>query len=153
MGDLARCSKLHAGQNIDIFSGKSESRLLQGVAALLADRDCDNLLVLVAPEEFMRFLQNVSVEGSCEAAFSGQYKNQNILLPAPGEERVLRLIDARHDRTQHPGKLPGVPTRREGRLLRTTQPRRSDELHRPGNLLRVLHRAYAAPKIEKCGHR
>src|SRR2546422_9198717 len=66
---------------------------------------------------------------------------------------MLRLSDARHDRTQHPRQFLGVWTRRNGRFLRAAQPGRGDELHRASDLLGVLHRADAAPEIEKRGHR
>ena len=46
-----------------------------------------------------------------------------------------------------------IRARRKRRFLRAAQPGRRDKLHRAGNLLGVLHRADAAPEIEKCGHR
>src|SRR6266850_143252 len=69
------------------------------------------------------------------------------------QQRVLGLIDARHDRTQHARELSGVRARRDRRFLRAAQPGRGDELHRASDLLGVLHRADAASEIEKRGHR
>src|SRR5262249_44261567 len=65
---------------------------------------------------------------------------------------MLRLFNATHNRAQHLCQLLRIRPRCQSRFLRAPQPRRSDKLHRAGNLLGVLHRADTAPKIEKCGH-
>src|SRR5580693_2400861 len=66
---------------------------------------------------------------------------------------MLRFIDARHRRTQNARQFLRIWPCRRRRFLRLAQVRRGDELHRARNLLGVLHRADAAPEIEKCRHR
>jgi hypothetical protein len=55
-------------------------------------------------------------------------------------------------RMQHTPNLVGVRTGCQQGLLRATQFRGRDKLHRARDLLSILHRANTAPKIEKCGH-
>jgi hypothetical protein len=64
---------------------------------------------------------------------------------ADDQQRVDRRVDASGHARQHALHLHGVRPRRHDALLRTTQLRRGDHLHRLRNLLRVLDRADAAP--------
>ncbi len=76
-----------------------------------------------------------------------------LFLGPPLEQRMRRRLHARRGRTQHAQDLPRIRPRREHAFLRPPQLRRRHELHRARDLLRALHRADAAPVIEKCGHR
>src|SRR4029077_20400412 len=96
--------------------------------------------------------QNIGIERPREAAFTGQNNNKNFFFRAMREKRMLGLIDARHDRSQDACEFQGVRPRSQCCLLRAAQAGRGDELHGTSNLLSVLHRADAAPKIEKCRH-
>ena len=65
------------------------------------------------------------------------------------EQRMNRRIDARGDAAEHALHLDRVGPRAHDPLLRAAQLRRGDHLHRLGDLLRVLHRADAAPEIDQ----
>ncbi len=112
-----------------------------------------NFLAFVGAEKVLGLAQNIRVERARQPALSRQNQRENTLLGAPGQQRVLWLSNARHDRTQHPRKFPGVGPSSQRGFLGPAQHGCGDKLHRARDLLGVLHRADAAPEIEKCGHR
>ena len=62
---------------------------------------------------------------------------------------MIYYIDQFPERLHHPKEDKYLFARVEARA---PQASRGDKLHRAGDLLGVLHRADAAPEIEKCGH-
>ena len=65
------------------------------------------------------------------------------------EKRMQRRIDAPRQPVQHALHLRRIRARVHDALLRAAQLRRGDHLHRLRDLLRVLHRAHAAPEVNE----
>ena len=90
-----------------------KTRFFQRVTAFLADGDGRNFLAFPGAKEILSFAQNIGVESAGQPALSRQDDGQNSLFRPVGQQRVLGLVDAGHDGTQHARELSGVRPRRE----------------------------------------
>ena len=87
-----------------------------------------------------------------KAAVACQDDDQDPFFGTPLEQPVRCRLHAGRSRPHHSQNLAGVGARGKHALLRATQLRGGNKLHRSGDLLRALYRADASPIIEKCGH-
>ena len=105
---------------------------------------------------------HVRVEGAAQALVARDDQDQGlartglaaVVAARRRQQRVLHLA-RRHggEMLRHLAQFQGVRARREDLVLRATQLRRGDHLHRLGDLLRVLHRPDAPAKIDQARHR
>src|SRR6267143_2002409 len=73
-------------------------------------------------------------------------------LRPPRHQGMNRVFDSRDRRAQHASDLPGIGPSGQDLFMGAPQSCRGDEFHGAGNLLGVLHRADAAPKIKQGRH-
>jgi hypothetical protein len=91
--------------------------------------------------------QHVGIERAAQAALAAHHQQQHVLFGAFGQQRVSRFRNAQRRRADHRVESARIGAGGDGALLCATQPRRRDELHRAGDLLRVPHRANASLEI------
>ena len=107
-------------------------------------------------DEALRGLDQVGVEGARQALVAGDQHQQDALLLAPRQQRILgRLLVAGHGRrhvAQHLAQQRAIRPRRDHAILRAPQFGRRDHLHGLGDLLRVLDGADAPPDVDQARH-
>src|SRR5919198_468310 len=148
VGDRLRVRVARLVGEADELAGEVEAPEAERTDAAAADADPAHLLALAAelPLQRERAAQDLRVERAREAAVARERDDGDVaLLLALLEQRQsthggARACGAGHQ-LQHP---VGVGSHRLDPALRLSQLRRSDELHRPRDLARVLNRTDAA---------
>ena len=147
------CASLEAQllEDADLLEQHLEAAAAEEVAALAADQ-AERTALRALRDERAGALDDVGVEAAAQPLVAGDDDDQRLAVRprlADRQQRMDRRIDAGRDAGQHALHLRGVRPRVHDPLLRAAQLRRGDHLHRLGDLLRVLHRANAAPEVDQ----
>ncbi len=130
---------------VDALDDQRREVAAQDVETLLADADdLDRLaLALELADVVARKTRDLAVEAAAKAALGGADDEQmRVVLAGAGHQRrrVAAAADRLGDVGEHRAHALRIGTRGLGGLLRATQLRRGDHLHRLGDLLRRLDR-------------
>ena len=110
------------------------------------------VVVAIVAYEALRRADDVGVEATAEAAVAGDAENEHVLRLAHLEQRMHIGFTARCETRDHLVHAHRVGPRGEDHVLRLLQPRRRDELHRVGDLLRVFDRPDSGAELFDGGH-
>ena len=151
-----------AGQRQDVGEGRpvAEGREMgldrdagaaHGVAALAADGDQGEVAGLV-DDVAGHEPHDVRVQRTGQRAVRRDEHDQALAALRGRQQRVVLAAEDRREVGQDLVELLAVRPRRERRVLGALELRRGDELHRPRDLLDVLHGADAAPDVTLASH-
>ena len=138
-----------AAKNADLLEHDLEASAPEEVAALAAHQSKTARLAAFDDERAGR-LDDVGVEASAESFVAGHDNHHRLAVGAAlprREQRMHGRVNTRRDTEQHPLHLHGVGPRIHDALLGAAQLGGGNHLHRLRDLLRVLHRAHAAPEV------
>ena len=150
MGDRPRVSISETLEDPDLLEVDLEPTPREEVARPSPDQTQYAALGAVGNES-TGALDHVRVEASAQPLVAAHDDNERAAVwqPANGEQRVKRWIDAARKAAEDTTHLHGVGPRVHDPLLRAPQLRGGDHLHRLCDLLRVFHRAHAAPDVNQ----
>jgi hypothetical protein len=144
--------KLQSAENVDGVGDDLDRSLAIEVAPFPPHRHHRHFAIAVLGQEVLRGANQVGVESSAEALVPGDQDHQDLLHGPLGQQGMRALLGPRRQAPEKREHLVGVRPGVEDAVLRPPQPRRRHHLHRPGNLLGVLHRADAPSNVEYVRH-
>src|SRR5207302_5825302 len=152
IGNFRRSGRLGPRRDVHVFRNNFPTLLAHGVSDFTAQNDDGRLLCRMLPQKFQRTADHVGVERSAEPAFAADCQQQNALFLAPAQEGMCALRHAKSGGANQARNRASIGPGRKSSLLRTAQPRRRHEFHRPGNLLGIFYRTNAALDVELRWH-
>src|SRR5262250_3004430 len=99
-----------------------------------------------------RRTHDVGVEGAAQAAVGGHNEQQYLFFRTYFEERMSNVLDWGGKVSQNSLQLFRIWSRAEHAVLCPPKLRSRNRFHRFRELLRVFHRANAAPNIQQAWH-